>query len=169
MCPSAQVVSATFDQDMAESTITSATFYIKKSGGSPLPATVSYNAATRTATLDPLADLEGGLSYEVTLTTAVEGENGTPLASAVVWSFTTSGEAPQVTTKVPAGGATNVPVGQVVSATFDQDMDACHHHLCHLLHQEVGGQPAAGHGRIQRRDRHRDPDTHGRSGNRRGL
>ena len=139
--PLGQVVSATFDQDMAESTITSATFYIKKSGGSPLPATVSYSGDTLTATLDPLTDLEGGLNYEVTLTTAVEGENGAPLASAEVWSFTTIAGAPVLTTKVPAGGATNVPVGQVVSATFDQDMDASTITGANFYVQKAGGSP----------------------------
>ncbi|MBN1320047.1 MAG: Ig-like domain-containing protein [Thermoleophilia bacterium] len=122
--PVSQTISATFDKDMDDSTITEATFYIKKSGGTPLPSSVDYSAATRTATLDPLADLEAGATYEVRLTTAVESESGTALASAVVWSFATAGAAPSVTTKVPAAGASSVPVDQTIAATFDGDMDA---------------------------------------------
>jgi hypothetical protein len=51
--PVTQSVTAVFDKEMDSSTITSATFYIIKQGGSPLPASVTYNAATKTATLDP--------------------------------------------------------------------------------------------------------------------
>jgi hypothetical protein len=86
-----QTISAAFDKAMDPATLTSATFYLKKSGGSPLPAAVTYSAATKTATLDPLADMETGATYEVTLTGAVESEAGASLAGApVVWTFTTA-------------------------------------------------------------------------------
>ncbi|MBN1320048.1 MAG: Ig-like domain-containing protein [Thermoleophilia bacterium] len=121
--PVDQVVSATFDKAMDASTLTSATFYLKKMGGTPLPATVTYNAVTWTASLDPLAALEEGATYEARLTTAVESASGAPLASAVVWSFSTAGEAPSVIDKVPAPGATGMPVDQIVMADFDREMD----------------------------------------------
>ena len=102
--PVDQVVSATFDKDMDPSTLTSATFYVKKSGGSPLPATVAYSAGTKTATLDPAADLEAGATYEVTLTGAVESEAGASLAGApVVWTFTTAAATAPSFTDVPSG------------------------------------------------------------------
>ena len=89
--PVSQTMAATFNRDMDASTLTEATFYIKKSGGTPLPALVSYSAGTRTASLDPLADLEAGATYEVTLTAAVEGADGQALSGApVTWSFTTA-------------------------------------------------------------------------------
>lgn len=88
--PVNQVVSATFNKDMNPATITSATFYIQKSGGSPLAALVAYSAGTRTATLDPAADLEPGTTYEARLTTTIQAANGAPLAATVVWTFTTA-------------------------------------------------------------------------------
>ena len=92
--PVDQAISVTFDKDMDASTLTTATFYIQKSGGTPLPATVSFAPATRTVTLNPLADLEAGATYQVTLSTAVKGSAGQILAGApVVWSFSTQAAA----------------------------------------------------------------------------
>jgi|WetSurMetagenome_2_1015567.scaffolds.fasta_scaffold13159_2 hypothetical protein len=123
--PVTQSVTAVFDKEMDSSTITSATFYIIKQGGSPLPANVTYNAATKTATLDPLGDLEQGAVYEVTLSSAIKGSTGATLTGApVVWTFTTVSAAPSVTSKVPAAGATGVPITQLISAVFDKAMDA---------------------------------------------
>jgi hypothetical protein len=140
--PVNQTISATFDKDMDATTLTSATFYIAKSGGSPLPATVTYNAGTRTVTLDPLADLEAGATYQVTLSNAVKGASSIVLTGApVVWSFTTVASAPTVTTKVPAAGAVGVPVGQMVSATFDKDMDATTLTSATFYIQKSGGSP----------------------------
>ena len=120
--PVSQTVSATFDRDVNPATLTTATFYIQKTGGSPLVGSVTYNAASRTASLDPLVDLDAGATYEVTLTTAVQGSSGAPLAAPVAWSFSTAGEAPTVTTKIPASGATGVPVNQTIAATFDKNI-----------------------------------------------
>ena len=142
--PVTQVISAVFDRAMDPTTLTSATFYVNRLGGTPLPATVAYSAATYTATLDPLADLEAGATYEVTLTTAVESEADTPLASAVEWSFTTAGEAPSVITKVPAAGASSVPVGQTIAATFDKNMDASTLTGATFYVQKSGGSPLPG-------------------------
>lgn len=139
--PLDQTITATFDRDVDPTTVTSATFYIQESGGSPLPANVSYNAAGRTATLNPLADLEQNTTYEVRLTTAVEGTNGAPLAAPVVWSFTTVGDAPAVTAKIPANGASDVPVDQVVSATFDENIVATTLTSATFYLEESGGSP----------------------------
>jgi hypothetical protein len=120
-----QVITATFDKAMDATTLTSATFYLAKSGGSPLPATVTYSAATKTASLDPLADLEEGATYTVTLSNAIKGSGGATLAGApITWSFMTAATVPVVTSTTPVNGATGVPVNQVISATFDKAMDA---------------------------------------------
>ncbi|MBN1631669.1 MAG: Ig-like domain-containing protein [Thermoleophilia bacterium] len=142
--PLDQSITATFDRDMDAATLTTATFYIQKSGGSPLVGTVNYSAATRTATLDPLADLEEAATYEVRLTTAVEAANGAPLAATVVWSFTTAGDAPTVTTKVPANGATGVPVGQTIAATFDKNMNPATLTSATFYVKKSGGSPLVG-------------------------
>ena len=75
--PVTQVISAVFDRAMDPTTLTSATFYVNRLGGTPLPATVAYSAATYTATLDPLADLEAGATY-VGTSTGVEILNDAP-------------------------------------------------------------------------------------------
>jgi hypothetical protein len=140
--PLTQTLSATFDRDMDAATITSATFYIQKSGGTPLPAAVIYDRATRTAILRPLAGLEAGATYQVTLSNAIKGANGLTLAAApVVWGFDTMAVAPTVTSKVPTAAATGVPVGQVVSATFDKDMDATTITSATFYIQKPGGSP----------------------------
>ncbi len=141
--PVGQVVTVTFDQVMDASTITPSTFVLKKNGtGSPLAASITYSGGTLIATLDPSADLEGGTTYQASLLPAIKGQNGENLAGApVVWSFTTIAGAPALTTKVPASGATNVPVGQSVSATFDQDMDAATITSANFYVQKAGGSP----------------------------
>jgi pectate lyase len=70
----------------------------------PIDATVSYNAATLTATLDPRVALDPGTPY----TAVVEGTNDgdkvavkdtglTPMAQDSIFSFTTAGTAPGTT------------------------------------------------------------------------
>ncbi len=137
-----QSITATFDKTMDAATLTSATFYVAKMGGSPLPATVTYDAASKTATLNPLADFEGGATYTVTLSNAVTGNGGVPLSGApVTWTFTTVSAAPTVTTKVPASGAGGVALTQAITATFDKNMDATTLTSATFYVAKLGGSP----------------------------
>ena len=89
--PVSQAVTATFDRDMDAATITNATFTLKKLSDSPLAATVTYDAGTRTATLTPSAPLEAGTAYQATLSSAVHGSDGQTLTGApYAWTFTTA-------------------------------------------------------------------------------
>jgi len=92
---------ATFSEPMAAATITTSTFTLVRQGQStPLAATVTYNGANQTATLDPTASLEAGVSYTATVRGGASGVKdlaGNALASDVSWSFTTASG---------AGGAT---------------------------------------------------------------
>ena len=55
-------------EGMDPATITSSTFILTKQGASqPLTAQVSYDAATKKATLDPTADLEASSTYTATI------------------------------------------------------------------------------------------------------
>ena len=125
-CPIAQIIKVTFDQDMDVSTITNATFYFKGEGGFPMPATVSYDAATKTATLIPLAKLVAGETYYITLTQSVKSTAGLSVPGApLIWTFhTVQAIPPRVTSKTPVDGSVNCSVNQVISITFDSDMDA---------------------------------------------
>jgi hypothetical protein len=83
-------VTATFDQSLTASTVTTSTFTLTPAGGSPVAASVSYDSATRTATLTPSAPLAGGTSYTARLTTGIRSAKNVALPSDVTWQFTTN-------------------------------------------------------------------------------
>jgi hypothetical protein len=67
---------------------------LTKSGqAGAVPASLNYDASSRTLTLDPNTDLATSATYGVTVMGGIDGvagEDGTPLAANVNWSFTTS-------------------------------------------------------------------------------
>ncbi|HEV7492805.1 Ig-like domain-containing protein [Baekduia sp.] len=85
-----QPVKAVFSVAVDPTTVTGSSFTLTGPGGSSVPATVSYDAPTKTATLTPTAALSGTTAYTATLSTAITGTNGQTLLSPVTWSFTTS-------------------------------------------------------------------------------
>jgi hypothetical protein len=119
---------ATFSRAMDPSTITSSSFTLTPSGGTPVAATVALSG--NTATLTPSAALASNTTYTAKLDTTVKAQDGAPLASPYTWTFTTAtaSNGPAVTSKSPADGATNVPTGYgsnvtKITATFDRTMD----------------------------------------------
>ncbi len=89
-------VTAAFNEPMNASTINTNTFQLTNvsggEGGVQVPAAVSYNSSTNTATLTP----SSALAYSTTYSAAVEGgtggvqdPNGDLLPSSYIWSFTT--------------------------------------------------------------------------------
>jgi acid phosphatase type 7 len=103
----------TFSEDMDSSTLTASTFTLAKQGStSPVGAAVSYDSATKKATLNPDADLEASTTYTATVTSGSGGAKdlaGNPLASDKTWSFTTA--APQVsptTVSIPEAAGTYI-------------------------------------------------------------
>jgi hypothetical protein len=52
-------------------------------------ASVSYDAATRTAELDPASDLVADANYQVTVTTGAKDKEGNALSQNHSWTFTT--------------------------------------------------------------------------------
>ncbi len=114
------VISATFSMPMNSSTISASTFVVTTSGGTAVSGAVSYSGST--ATFSPTTVLAYGSVYTATITTGAKNLGGTPLRANYVWSFTTVSAPPAVVSTVPVNGAVNVPVGQVISATFSQAM-----------------------------------------------
>ncbi|RDV12463.1 serine protease [Arthrobacter sp. RT-1] len=117
--PSGANVTATFSE--AVQGLTSGTFVLKNAAGTTVPASVTYNATTRTATLDPSANLAADATYTATLvggSSAIRGTTGTPLAS-VSWTFLT-GPAPVVTGTTPGSNALLVRRGNNISVTFNE-------------------------------------------------
>jgi Ca2+-binding RTX toxin-like protein len=110
-------VTATFSEAVQPATVTSASFTVRIGAGAPVAAVVTYNAATRVATLNPNANLAAGTRYTVNLTNAIKDLAGNALAP-VTWNFST-GPAPVITARTPAANATNV--SRTANITFTTD------------------------------------------------
>lgn len=83
-------VSATFNEAMTSSSISTTTFTLTASNNAQVSGTVSYTAGTLTATFTPTASLSANTTYTASLSTAVLSSGGTALAAAHTWSFTTA-------------------------------------------------------------------------------
>jgi hypothetical protein len=90
---------ATFSEKMRASSITGKTFKLFKKKGSTtkkLSARVTYDAATKKATLDPTTSLRRGVTYEAVVTTGAKDASGNSLdqnpttkgLQQKAWSFT---------------------------------------------------------------------------------
>jgi len=126
--PINQAVSATFSEAMTPATIDTTTFTLKATtSGTAVAGTVTYVAAGSTATFMPTANLAPTTEYTATITTGAEDLAGTGLAANYVWTFTTAAAPlavpPTVISTIPADLATNVPLNQIVSATFSKAMN----------------------------------------------
>nr|WP_104198664.1 Ig-like domain-containing protein [Cryobacterium sp. Y29] len=104
-------VSAVFSEAVTGLNIST---FILRQGTTSVPAGVTYDSATRTATLDPSEQLAVDTSYTATLT-RIKDAAGNVLADRV-WTFTT-GPRPTVTTVSPAAGATGVAPGTNTAPT----------------------------------------------------
>jgi subtilisin family serine protease len=112
-------VTATFSTGILG--LSGSSFVLHGPGGTVVPAAVTYSATTRTATLDPTANLANDAKYTATLTggaAAVRDAAGTPLAS-TSWTFTT-GPAPVITAMTPRPGATLVRRASNIVVTFSE-------------------------------------------------
>ncbi|WP_457946486.1 S8 family serine peptidase [Pseudarthrobacter sp. alpha12b] len=112
-------VTATFST--AVQGVSAGTFALRNAAGATIAASVTYNTTTRTATLDPAANLAADATYTATLTggtSAIRDAAGTPLAT-TSWTFTT-GPAPTVTNYSPGSSALLVRRSSNVSATFSE-------------------------------------------------
>jgi hypothetical protein len=136
--PANAMVNATFTKNMAPATINTTSFTVVNTttGGTPVAGTVSYTAASRTATFTPTALLTTvGDTYTATITSAATDPAGNalagnqaplPAASNYVWTFTTVAadlSPPTVTLTAPVNAATLVPRNSTVNATFSKAMN----------------------------------------------
>ena len=127
-------VTVTFSEAMDAATISASTIELRDAANALVAATVSYDAATRTATLDPAPTLAAGVSYTATVRggTAdprVKDLAGNALQTSAAWSFTTAtagGDTtpPTIAGRSPAVGATGVARSANVTVTFSEAMDA---------------------------------------------
>jgi hypothetical protein len=102
-------IEATFSEAMDPTTLTSSTFTLTKQGSTqPVAAAVSYDSATKKATLDPSTDLQTGTTYTATVkggSGGVKDLAGNPLAQDKTWSFTTPAQATQTANLTGAADA----------------------------------------------------------------
>lgn len=82
-------VHATFTEDLDPSSINTATFYLEDDLSNLVPSTVTYTAATYTAALTPLVDLDPNVQYTVTVTAGVRDVSQNYFAG-TAWTFTTT-------------------------------------------------------------------------------
>lgn len=82
--PLDQKIKVTFSQPVDSLTVNSTTFFIQDVTGS-----VTYDAASQTATLAPAANLAANTTHTITVTTGVKDMAGVPLAAAFQQTFTT--------------------------------------------------------------------------------
>jgi hypothetical protein len=93
-------IRATFSEPVAG--VDARSFVLRGPGGATVPASVAYDAASRTATLTPSAPLADTTRYTVALTDAISDIGATPL-SVTRWSFTTVARAPRAKLTVTSG------------------------------------------------------------------
>ena len=109
-------VSATFST--AVQGVANSTFVLRNAAGATVPAAVSYDAATRTATLNPegrscVAEVHGDADRRIS---AIRDAAGTPFVTGS-WSFTTAA-APSVTARTPGANGTAAAAASNITATF---------------------------------------------------
>jgi hypothetical protein len=117
--PLAQVLSANFSKAMNPASISAATFTLS-AGGVAVPGSVAYSGTT--ATFTPSTPLASGTQFVATITSGAQDTTGYGLAANYIWNFSTVIVPPVVVSTTPVNGAGNVPVGQVLSATFSKAM-----------------------------------------------
>jgi uncharacterized protein (TIGR03437 family) len=119
--PIGNALAATFSEAINPLTISTATFTLKQ-GSSPVSGAVTYVGLT--ATFTPLGTLAPNTVFTATIATGVTDLAGNALVSNYVWSFTTGANPnttpPVVISTAPASGATNVPIGTALIATFSE-------------------------------------------------
>jgi len=119
-------VTVTFSEAMTAATVGSTTIQLKGPSGAAVPATVTYNSSTFTATLVPSARLANSTTYTAVVLGGASGVKdtvGDPLAANFSWSFTTS-TLPTVTAVTPVTGATGIAIRSTLSVTFSEAMNA---------------------------------------------
>jgi hypothetical protein len=92
-------ITATFNENMDPATIGSSTFELRNSVNALVPAAVTYDGATRTATLNPTDSLALSATYTATVRGGAADPRakdlaGNALAANHTWSFTTSATPP---------------------------------------------------------------------------
>jgi Bacterial Ig-like domain len=116
--PQATNITATFSEDVS---LAGASVTLKKTfTGAPVGGVISYNAATRVATLNPTASLAPATRYTASLTTNIKDLAGNPIP-ATSWVFET-GPRPTVMRVSPAANLRGVNRLANISARISENV-----------------------------------------------
>jgi len=116
-------IAVVFSKPMDAASIDTSSFVVAGVTG-----TVTYDAVNMIGAFTPSAAFAADTTYNASITTGAKGIDGTPLAAAFNFTFTTSGSAdktpPEVFAMNVAGGATCVPQNQNIVVTFSGQMNS---------------------------------------------
>ena len=99
-------IKVTFSEDIDANTIDGSSFRLVRQAdpyGQQVPAVVSYDSGTRTATLDPVNDLGEVRDYKAIITSGVADQAGNHLTADYQWNFVVDPTTPSVTGVDPTG------------------------------------------------------------------
>ncbi|WP_199751903.1 N,N-dimethylformamidase beta subunit family domain-containing protein [Actinoplanes sp. ATCC 53533] len=130
--PAATTATATFSEPVQSSTVA---LVLKDAGGTTVPASVAYDAATRKATLTPTAALAASTTYTVTASGAADLAGN--VMTAASWSFTTAAG-----TTPPTGCPCSVWATSVIPGT-PADSDTAAVEVGMKFRADVAGQVTA--------------------------
>ncbi|MBE2225641.1 MAG: DUF4082 domain-containing protein, partial [Anaerolineae bacterium] len=108
-------ITAVFNEPINAATLTGSTFELRDSSSNIVPAVVSYDSASRRASLNPIDNLQYATTYTATLrsgTLGVTDTSGNALPNDKTWSFTTVNAPPVPPNEGPGG-----PILVIGSAT----------------------------------------------------
>lgn len=118
------VLLVVFNEAIDPATVNSVSLSLRDNSGTGLAASVFYEEAALTASLEPLADLAPASQYTATVSANVADLAGNSMAVAHIWSFSTAGAAditpPTVVSTAPATDATNVAYDANIVVTFSE-------------------------------------------------
>jgi len=119
-------ITVTFNEPINPATITLNSILLDDADGIPVDGAVAYDAASRTATFHPDADLVPEENYKATVTTAIEDLAGIAMEKEYSWEFTTGNAdttPPEISSRFPAKDANSVALNTVIAVTFSEPID----------------------------------------------
>lgn len=112
------VVTATFNEAITPATINATSFILRNPAGTSVPATVTFDAGARTATLTPSAALAYSTLYTAVVKAGVKDGAGNPTPADYSWTFTTAAPPPPPPTQGPGGPVLIVTTGGNPFSTY---------------------------------------------------
>ena len=146
-----KLVTATFSLPMNATTLNASSFSLAPQGGAALvPASVSYNAATRVATLTTASALLANTSYTAVIQSSATSAAGTPVGCPYAWTFKTAAVAAAGAPPVNLGraapfgvaataGVTNTPTVPITTINGNVVLDPVSGATCNLVPIDASG------------------------------